>query len=101
MDIFNSELKNQKNEPETPAFFIKNTNFYWISETSLDSSVFYSLFDSEISQIYITEFELENKYELDSLGVIMLNKYEIELKNKFGLSNTVNSKYLQSILAFK
>ena len=98
---FGTQLTKTIINENTPLFFIENPETHWLMESSLDSAVFYPLFPSDKSHLTIFEFELENKYKEDSLGSWMMNTFEILLQQKFNIVNTINSKYLQSAIAFR
>lgn len=94
-------LINQTIESEAPAFFKTNPTACWLFESSLDASTFYPLFPTVLKSIELWEFEVENKFpDIEKAGILM-NEFEAGLKNKFGIYNTLNSKYLQSILVFR
>jgi hypothetical protein len=84
-----------------PTFFIDHPERYWLVESSLDSSIFYSLLDSSYRPISIEEFEMESKYISDEIGIQILDQLEAKLKSKFGLKVQLDSKYKQSIKFLK
>lgn len=86
---------------ELPDFFINQPNRYWIIETSLDSSIFYPLFETTKPIHILTEFEMENKYNSDELGAKIMDKFEQLLKTQFGIRPLLPSKYKQSMSALK
>jgi len=94
-------LSNKTVESETPEFFKTNSKACWLFESSLDESVFYPLFQSSLKSVQLSEFEVENKFPMPEKSLVLMNEFEAHLKVEYGLFNTLNSKYLQSILAFR
>jgi hypothetical protein len=82
----------------TPLFFKTNKSYIWALETSLDSAVFYPLFNCNIPKVDINEYEVENKYNPKAVGTIIMNMLELGLKNK--VETQLDSKYRQSIKKF-
>lgn len=97
MKKFGAPLRNVKRGDDEPVYFKENSDKYWVIESSLDSSVFYPLFPSSLDHVLVQEYEIENKYEVDSIGMIVLNEFEKEMRERFALRKTVQSKYVQSI----
>jgi hypothetical protein len=85
---------------EIPTFFQEHSSFIWLMESSIDSAVFYPVRKSVYPTITIVEYELENKFGVDSISTILMNDFEGELKSRFSLTNTLDSKYLQSVKTF-
>lgn len=94
-------LINKTIESETPEFFKTNPKACWLFESSLDESVFYPLFPSSKKSVQLWEYEVENKFPNPEKSVTLMNEFETHLKAEYGIFNTLNSKYLQSILAFR
>lgn len=94
-------LINKTIESETPEFFKTNPKACWLFESSLDESVFYPLFPSSTKSLQLWEYEVENKFPSPEKSVALMNEFETHLKTEYGIFNTLNSKYLQSILAFR
>ncbi len=84
----------------TPDFFIANPSCNWIMESSLDSAVFYPLFDAAKPAVHIYEYEVENKYFIPETGTQLMTDYEIALKNKYRLEIHADSKYKSSMEQF-
>lgn len=83
-----------------PEFFKKNTDCNWVLETSVDSAVFYSLYESKQKKAEIFEFEVENKYCIQETGTAIMNLLEKNLKSNFQMENQIDSKYRQSVKKF-
>ena len=94
-------LINKTIESETPEFFKTNPKACWLFESSLDESVFYPLFPSSLKSVKLWEYEVENKFPNPKKSVALMHEFETHLKTEYGIFNTLNSKYLQSILAFR
>jgi hypothetical protein len=84
-----------------PDFFHRHPGYNWLLESSLDSAVFYPLFDSKTPSVTIFEFETENKYRIPATGTQLLSQFELALKQLFGLQPRSASKYRTSMLAFE
>jgi hypothetical protein len=83
-----------------PYFFIEN-NYNWVLESSLDYASFYPLIEAKIPKVELCELEVENKYAVKSTGTELMNIFEKGLKEKFGVTNGMDSKYLQSLKKFR
>jgi len=83
-------------EKDRPQFFIDNPDKVWILESSLDSAIFYPLFETDHSQSEIIEYEVENKISNTDIGAKLIEEYEDQLNSKFGLKSTIDSKYARS-----
>jgi hypothetical protein len=83
-----------------PKFFLEHPDYNWLLESSLDSAVFYPLFDSKIPSVVIFEYETENKYVVPETGTQLLSQLEAELKGMFGLKPQRSSKYRRSMEEF-
>jgi hypothetical protein len=91
---------NAMSESLRPEFFGQHPEYNWLLESSLDSAVFYPLFDSKTPSVEIFEFETENKYCIPATGTQLLSQFEVELKQRFGLQSHSISKYRTSMLEF-
>lgn len=94
-------LINKTIESQTPEFFKTNPKACWLFESSLDESIFYPLFPSSSKSVQLWEYEVENKLPNPEKSLALMREFETHLKTKYGIFNTLNSKYLQSILAFR
>ena len=81
-----------------PEFFRQHPDFNWLLESSLDSAVFYPLFESKKSSVTIFEYETENKYCVPATGTQLLSQFESELRKTFDLQSRSASKYRTSML---
>ena len=70
-------------------------------ESSLDQSTFVPLFPTEIKEVNITEYEVENKYYLEEVGKELMDAYEKELSTRFSMFPKLDSKYRQLIHLFE
>ena len=86
---------NRKNINETPLFFQQNPTYNWLFESSLDDATFSTLNGQKT--INIKEYEVENKFNNEVKGRILLNEYEDVLINSLGLSVKYDSKFKQSM----
>lgn len=93
--------KNRVKADKIPTFFKKNKDHNWLLESSLDQAIFYPLYPSKYTQAQILEYEVENKYYLEDVGVNVLNVYEQQLRNKFGAESKLDSKYQQALQQFE
>ena len=84
-----------------PKFFLEHPDYNWLLESSLDSAVFYPLFESKTPFVAIFEYETENKYFLPATGTLLLSQLEVELKSLFGLQPQSSSKYRTSMVGFR
>ena len=84
-----------------PQFFVEHPDYNWLLESSLDSAVFYPLFDSKTPSVTIFEYETENKYVVPATGTQLLSQLEVELKEMFGLERQSSSKYRRSMMGFR
>lgn len=84
-----------------PEFFVEHPDYNWLLESSLDSAVFYPLFESTTPFVVIFEYETENKYGVPATGTQLLSQLEVELKNRFGLRSQSSSKYRTSMVGFR
>ncbi|MEM6800625.1 MAG: CYTH domain-containing protein [Bacteroidota bacterium] len=82
-------------------FFKEKPENNWLQESSLDQSTFVPLFSTEIKEVSITEYEVENKYYLEELGKELMDIYEKELSTRFNMSPKLDSKYRQLIQLFE
>jgi hypothetical protein len=96
-------LKNipQNNSSTVPPFFLTDGGYNWLLESSLDFSTFYPLIETKIPKVVICEYEVENKYFMRETGTQVMDMYEKGLKEKFGATNGIDSKYLQSLKQFR
>jgi CYTH domain len=94
--ISNANSTQNDLEKDRPQFFIDNPDKTWILESSLDSAVFYPLFETDHTQSEIIEYEVENKISNIDLGKKLIQEYEDQLDSKFGLKSTIDSKYARS-----
>ncbi len=94
-------LINKTIESETPEFFKTSPKACWLFESSLDESVFYPLFPSSSKSVQLWEYEVENKFPSPEKSLDLMNEFETHIKAEYGIFSTLNSKYLQSILAFR
>ena len=86
---------NRKNINETPLFFQQNPTYNWLFESSLDDATFSTLNGQKT--VNIKEYEVENKFNNEVKGRILLNEYEDVLINSLGLSVKYDSKFKQSM----
>lgn len=94
-------LVNKTIESENPVFFQDHPEFCWLFESSLDVSAFYPLFPSSLKSVKLWEYEVENKFPVDSIGHLMLDEFEMGLITTYELNVQRASKYLQSMLIFQ
>ena len=87
-------------EKDRPPFFIDNPDKNWVLESSLDSAVFYPLFEIDFSHSTIIEYEVENKLSNLQIGEDLIQIYQEKINSKFGLKATIDSKYVQSMKLF-
>ena len=85
----------EKNINETPLFFQQNPTYNWLFESSLDDASFSTLNGQKT--VNIKEYEVENKFNNEVKGRILLNEYEDVLINSLGLSVKYDSKFKQSM----
>ena len=86
---------NRKNINETPLFFQQNPTHNWLFESSLDDATFSTLNGQKT--VNIKEYEVENKFNNEVKGRILLDEYEDVLINSLGLSVKYDSKFKQSM----
>ena len=86
---------NRKNINETPLFFQQNPTYNWLFESSLDDATFSTLNGQKT--VNIKEYEVENKFNNEVKGRILLNEYEDVLINSLGLIVKYDSKFKQSM----
>ena len=86
---------NRKNINETPLFFQQNPTYNWLFESSLDDASFSTLNGQKT--VNIKEYEVENKFNNEVKGRILLDEYEDVLINSLGLSVKYDSKFKQSM----
>ena len=86
---------NRKNINETPLFFQQNPTYNWLFESSLDDATFSTL--NGYKTVNIKEYEVENKFNDEVKGRILLHEYEDVLINELGLSVKYDSKFKQSM----
>jgi hypothetical protein len=92
---------NQIPPSEELSFFKSHPSYNWVLETSLDSAVFYPLFTTTVSESYVSEFEVENKYYLHDKGSLIMDQFEKSLETTFHLEKQMDSKYCRSIKKFQ
>lgn len=97
---FASLQHNQMKLTDLSPFLAANLDFNWVIETSLDSSTFYPTIETDYTKYDLFEFEVENKYMIDSLGTMLMDYFELKLLERFALKGEMASKYKQSINYF-
>ena len=76
-------------------FFQQNPTCNWLFESSLDDATFSTLNGQKT--VNIKEYEVENKFNNEIKGRILLDEYEDVLINSLGLSVKYDSKFKQSM----
>ena len=97
---FASLQHNQMKLTDLSSFLMANPDYNWVVETSLDSSTFYPIMETDYAKYDLFEFEVENKYMIDSAGTMILDYFESKLSEQFALRGEMASKYKQSINFF-
>lgn len=91
---------NPKSVSEKLVFFETNQSAVWTMESSLDSSIFFSLKNNQKESFNLVEYEVESKYHFGEIAVQLLNDFEKKLLDKFQIVSHQNSKFRQSMLFF-
>jgi hypothetical protein len=100
----NKTFKNipQNTSTDLPPFFRTTADDpNWLLEASLDFATFYPLIETSLPKVVICEYEVENKYHIRETGIQVMDAYEKGLKERFGATNAIDSKYLQSLKKFR
>ncbi len=93
--------KNRLKKDDSPPFFTDNPNAIWVSETSLDESLFYRLLGHASGDGFnLSEYEVESKHTNKSIGTKFLDYFEKDLIQSYQLNPTSASKYKQSVEYF-
>lgn len=97
---YQSFLKNELKENNTPTFFNKN-KANWLLESSLDESRFFILQDENYKSTVVSEYEVENKHSNANEGKKALLEYRNILENNYEAYPKLDSKYSQAIQQLK
>ena len=101
--VYDSKMPLEKNKvmiDKLPLFFQVNSEYNWLLESSLDSTVFFKTVGNSTINASILEYEVENKYYLTNIGSEILSAYGNFLTVNFALSLKTDSKYRQAIKMF-
>jgi hypothetical protein len=88
---------NQKANSEIPEWFHKNTQYVWLAEASLDSSVFFHANEFSQKSVLIEELEIEQKYVPEEIGAAFLNRLFLILQQELKMVPESKSKYVQAL----
>lgn len=92
---------NKIDKGDLPVFFQKDSSYNWILESSFDRSCFRSIEEEDVECIYLTEFEVENKYYNSHVGTEYMNHLERFLEDNFNTEMILDSKYRQALNKMK